>query len=498
MSKRVGILGFLHESNTFLPTPTTYENFASTSLVRGDELIRRWRGGHHELSGMLAGLEESQLTIVPGMATFAVPSGAIAAGAFERLAAELLNSLQEALPLDGLMVALHGATASEAFPDADGEVLRRIRAITGPEMPVIVTLDLHANISQAMADLSDAIVAYRSNPHLDQFARGRDAAHLMARTLAGEIRPVQALETPPLLIQISKQHTACEPAKGLYEDLAELLRRPGVLSASVAMGFYYADVEEMGASFLVVADGDRDLARELAQWMSARAWTRRTEFAGQLPGPEEAVRAALVSGSKPVVLMDVGDNVGGGSPGDSTILLEEISRQGGRNAMVILFDPESVQRAVAAGVGADIDLMVGAKTDNLHGRPVAIRGRVRILSDGCFVETQVRHGGWGTSAQGITAVVETAEQHTIVVTSRRMAPMSLEQVISLGIHPERKDLLVVKGVVAPRAAYEPVAGEIILVDTAGVTSDDPRHFDYKRRRRPLFPLEPDTIYRMWT
>jgi microcystin degradation protein MlrC len=494
MAKRVGILGFLHESNTFLRVPTTYEHFASTSLTRGDDLIRRWRGGHHELSGMLQGLEEHGLATVPGMATFAVPSGALTAEAYEQLADELLDTLRAALPLDGLLVALHGATASDAYPDADGEMLRRIRAVTGPEMPVIATLDLHANVAAAIAELSTAIVAYRSNPHLDQFARGREAACLMSRTLAGEINPVQALETPPLLIQISKQHTASQPAKGLYDDLNEVLAHPGILSASVAMGFYYADVPEMGASFLTVADGDRALARKSARWMAARAWNRRREFAGSLPTPEAAVRAAAVSEKKPVVLMDVGDNVGAGSPGDSTILLEEILRQGARNAMVILYDPESVQRAIAEGVGASVELDVGAKTDDLHGRPVRIRGRVRTLSDGKFVETQVRHGGWGAADQGLTAVVETTETHTIILTSRRMAPMSLEQVVSLGVHPERKDLLIVKGVVAPRAAYEPVAGEVVLVDTPGVSSDNPAHFDYKRRQKPLFPLEPDATY----
>jgi microcystin degradation protein MlrC len=195
-----------------------------------------------------------------------------------------------------------------------------------------------------------------------------------------------------------------------------------------------------------------------------------------------------------VVLMDVGDNVGAGSPGDSTVLFHELIRQRVPNGLVILFDPESVERCVSAGVRSPLELSVGGKTDRQHGDPVPIAGRVRTLSDGVYIETQVRHGGWGQYDQGITAVVETPEQHSIVLTSRRMAPMSLQQVVSLGIDPARKDILIVKGVVAPRAAYEPVAGEILLVDTPGVTSDDPRRFTYTRRRRPLFPLETDGVY----
>lgn len=474
---RVGLLGFLHESNTFLPVLTTYEHFASTSLTRGEALLTRWRGAHHELGGLIAGCEESGMTIVPGMATFAVPSGTITADAYEQIAAELLASIEPGL--DGLLVALHGATASAEYPDADGEVLRRIRQTVGPDMPVIVTLDLHANVSEDMARLSTAIVAYRTNPHLDQFERGREAALLMARTLKGEVKPVQALETPPMLIRISRQHTAVEPARGLYADLETVLGWPGILSASVAMGFYYADVPEMGMAFLAVADGNESLARKAAKWMAERAWARRVEFASALPSSAEAVG---YQGKKPVVLMDVGDNVGAGSPADSTVLFAEVLRQGRRNAMVVLYDPAAVEQCLAAGIRQPVKLNVGTE-------PLPVEGTVRTLSDGIFVETQIRHGGWGGGDQGITAVVETADGHTIVLTSRRMAPMSLEQVISLGIHPERKDILIVKGVVAPRAAYEPIAGEILLVDTPGVTSDNPAAFSYRNRRRPLYPLE---------
>jgi microcystin degradation protein MlrC len=250
------------------------------------------------------------------------------------------------------------------------------------------------------------------------------------------------------------------------------------------MGFYYADVAEMGASFLAVADGDPSLARSAAQWMARRAWERRHEFAPRLPSPAEAVRHAAESHRPPVVLMDIGDNVGGGSPGDSTMLFSEVLRQGVPNALVILYAPDAVGDCVAAGVRGTVRIT----------RPIEFSGQVRTLSDGRFTETQVRHGGWTHNDQGITAVVETEQRHTIVLTSRRMPPMRLEPILSLGIHPERKQILIVKGVIAPRAAYAPVAGEIVLVDSPGVTADDPASFEYHRRRRPLYPLEPDAAY----
>jgi microcystin degradation protein MlrC len=493
--KRIGIAGFLHESNTFLSVPTTYEHFASTCLVEGDALLRRWRGSHHELGGFLEGAERFAFQPVPLLSTFAMPSGAITAEAFERIADGIVDRFRQALPLDGLLVALHGATVAENYPDADGEVLARLRSVVGPDFPIVNTLDLHANISPRMASGSHATVVYRSNPHLDQKERGLEAAGLMDRVLRRQIRPVQALATPPMLIQIAKQYTSEQPALGLYDDLQRVLSWPGILSASVAMGFNYADVAEMGASFLAVADGNAELASQAAQWMAGRAWARRAEFVSHLPSPEEAVRIAVQSENAPVALMDIGDNVGGGSPGDSTVLFAEILRQQVPDAMVILYDPEAVNACVAAGVRATVDLRAGGKTDRLHGDPVSVRGCVRTLSDGLFFETQVRHGGWGAGDQGVTAVVETEQQHTIVLTSRRMAPMSLEQVISLGIHPERKRILIVKGVVAPRAAYAPVAPHILLVDTPGVTSDNPRQFEYHHRRRPLYPLESDAFYR---
>lgn len=494
IAKRVGIAGLLHESNTFLPVPTRRCHFEQGSLTQGEALLERWAGSLHELGGFLEGARIHGFQPIPLLATFAIPSGTIEREAFEELVAAMVDRLQSALPLDGLLVALHGATVAESFRDADGEIVRRLRLVLGENIPIIITLDLHANVSEQMIAQTNATVMYRSNPHLDQRERGLEAAALMARTLSGEIHPVQGIERPPLLINIAKQHTQEPPAQELYDDVQTVMAWPGILSASVAMGFYYADVAEMGASFLAVADGDPGLAQKAARWMARRAWERRAEFQGHLPNPEEAVRTAGQMAKGPVVLMDVGDNVGGGSPGDSTILMAEVLRQQLPNALVILYDPESVQACVRTGVRQEVNLSVGAKTDRLHGHPISIRGKVRLISDGLFTETQVRHGGWGKYDQGVTAVVETEQRHTYVLTSLRMAPMSLEQILSLGIQPANKKILIVKGVVAPRAAYEPVAQKVILVDTPGSTSVNPESFDYQYRRRPLYPLETQAKY----
>lgn len=472
---RVGILGFLHESNTFLHVPTRWEDFAAASLTTGEETRSRWTGAHHELGGFFDGCGKHGLTAVPGFAALAVPSGAIAADDFERIAEAMLASVEEMGPVDGLLVALHGATVSAAHRDADGEILARLRARLGRELPIVMTLDLHANVSPRMVELADAIVAYRSNPHLDQRERGEEAAALLARMLRGEVRPAMALAAPPLAVPIAAQNSK---ELFLFDDLREVLGWPGILSASVCLGFYYADVEEMGTTFLAVSNNDPELARRAADYMAGRAWERRAELIRELPSPDEAVRDAIAAPAKPVVLMDVGDNVGGGSPADSLVLFEECLRQGARNALVVLYAPHLVDRCAAAGVGAEVSLGFCA-------------GRVRTLCDGRFTERQVRHGGWTHCDQGLTAVVETPEEHTVVLTTRRMAPMSLQQLRSAGVSPESKDILIVKGVIAPQAAYREVAASIVLVDTPGPTANDPASFTYLHRRRPMFPMEPE-------
>jgi microcystin degradation protein MlrC len=299
---------------------------------------------------------------------------------------------------------------------------------------------------------------------------------------------------PPLVIDILKQFTGEEPMRGLVADVEQVLARPGMLSASVAEGYPYADVAEMGMSFLAVHDGEAAAAREAAQWLARRAWEQRAAFVGEAPSPAAALRAAMAAPRGPVVLMDVGDNIGGGSPGDSTVLLEEAQRLGVRRFLQTLCDPAAVSACVAAGLGATLDLHVGAHTDERHGRPVAVSGTVRVISDGRFEEPTPTHGGYRFFDGGTTVVLETTDQHTLVLTSRLVGNTSIQQMYALGIRPETFQVVVAKGVVSPRPAYAPIAAEIVLVDTPGVTTADLRRFDYRRRRRPLYPFEPDATY----
>jgi microcystin degradation protein MlrC len=431
---------------------------------------------------------------VPLLFAAAGPCGLITRDAFEQLTGEMLALLRERGPWDGVLLAQHGAAVADGHPDADGDFVARVREVVGHGVPVGVCLDMHANVSQRMIEHSTVTVIYRTNPHVDPRERALDCAGLIARTIRGEIRPVQALETPPVVINIVKQQTAQEPMHSVVADADQALARPGMLSTSVAEGFPYADVPEMGMAFLAIHDGDPAAAHDAARWMARRAWDRRQEFVGDIPSPEEALRRALSAPQHPVVLMDVGDNIPGGSPADSTILLAAAQRLGVRRYLQTLYDPAAVQACVAAGVGGSVSLAVGGKTDTMHGSPVAVTGTVRALSDGKFEDPRPTHGGQRFFNGGSTAVLDTTDGHTLVLTSRRIGNTSIEQMYSVGVRPEEYQVVVAKGVVSPRPAYEPIAAEIVLVNTPGVTTADLSTFTYRHRRRPLFPFEPEAGY----
>jgi microcystin degradation protein MlrC len=245
----------------------------------------------------------------------------------------------------------------------------------------------------------------------------------------------------------------------------------------------------MGPAVIVVTDGASDLAEREAQRISDAIWDRKEALTARLPSPPEAVAQAAQHPDQPITLLDVGDNVGGGSPGDSTFLLHEILRQNVQDCLVLMYDPDAVEQCVKTGVRAPIDLAVGGKTDSRHGTPVPVSGVVKMIADGKYVETQPRHGGKRFGDMGTTAVVETPQGHLIVLHSLREAPMSLQQILNLGIQPESRKIMVAKGAVAPRAAYDPVSAETIPVDTPGVTAASPQNFTYQNRPKPLYPLD---------
>lgn len=491
---RLAIAGCLHESNTFLSVPTTIERFAESSFLRGPEILEVWADSPHEWSGFIEGAAAHGAEVVPLLVAHAMPSGTLTADCFETIAGGIIDALSEAGDVDGVYLGLHGATVSERYLDADGEIASRARGVVGPDVPIVVTLDCHANVTRKLVGAADMVSIYRTCPHLDQKQRGLEAADLLVRLVKREIHPVAALETPPMFINITRQHTDQFPARLIREDAEAVRERPDIVAASFALGFPYADVPEMGMSFLAYADGSAEAARDAAIWMAQRAWAHRSDYLVDAMEPAEAVREAAGSKTRPVVLNDIGDNVGGGSAADSTFLLEEAYRQGASGMCIVLYDPAAVRECLAAGVGAKITLEVGGKTDDLHGKPVEVTGVVRALTDGRFTEPEPRHMGLKHMNQGLTAVISTPEEHSIMLTTYRQAPASLHQLLHAGIDPKQQQMIVAKGVILPQPAYTPVAARTILVNTPGSTTAANETFTYRHIRQSLYPFDPDAVY----
>ena len=493
----VAIAGFMHESNSFNPAKTTMADYSIEEPRPGDaEILGRWERASTEIAGYMAGAREAGIELYPTLHANATPKGPLTDECYNTIFARLLAKLKAAPKLDGLLLALHGAMVVDSHPHGDEETVRRLRAHFGPNFPIIVTHDYHANVSPEIVKLSTVLITYKQNPHLDTKDRGMQAARLMGRVLRGEVKPVQAVAHRPMLFNIIFQNTYAEPYKIVTDATVALEKSsPKILAASAPGGYQYGDVPYMGPAVIVTTDGDRSLAEREANRIADLLWGLRDRIRLRLPDAAQAVKQAMAAKRFPVALFDTGDNIGGGSAGDSTFLLEQLIAQKATGWVVVIADPAAVQSAVRAGIGGPFEMAVGGKTDNMHGKPVRVRGRVKSLHDGNYIETAVRHGGGRYHGLGLAAVIE-AEGSTrdlpnlVLVTTRRSSPNSIHQLVSVGIYPERMKILTAKGTIAPRAAYEPVAAEIVPVDTPGATAVNPARFTFKRVRDPnLFGLK---------
>jgi microcystin degradation protein MlrC len=478
--------GIMHETHTFSAEPTPIEAF---DIARGEECWS-FAGSNHSLGGVIDQCRASEIELVPTFFAHATPSAPPDHETFQTLLNDLVNRIADAAPADGLILTLHGAMVAEGHPDAESEILRQVRLQLGEAIPIAVTLDLHANIGQSMVDLATVITTYDTYPHIDANERAREAVLLLQRTVNGEIDPRMALVKPPLLPVPQAMYTAQDPMKRLFDHAHRLERNGEALSISIAGGFPYADVPEAGMSFLATADGSTSRAAAMASALAEQAWEHRAQFHVKNMLPDEAVRQAIDWPEGPVVLVDVGDNIGGGTTGDGTVLLYELLRQNAREATVFIADPDAVEHAFRAGIGEAFRAEVGGKIDNRHGLPVDVAGFVRLLSDGAFVYDGPENAGL-PARMGRTAVIRVGEIN-LVLTSIKMPPGDLQQIKSVGIDPERQQIIVAKAAVRWRGGYAPIVKHSIDVDTPGLGSIDLNRFEFRDLRRPIYPLDPDT------
>jgi microcystin degradation protein MlrC len=482
-----------HETNTFSNIPTDRGQFEARHLHYGGEIVETFRGTGTCLGGMIDAAERHGVRLVPSVAASASPAGLVTKDIYAHVKQRILADLRAAGPLDGVLLDLHGAMVCEGIDDGEGDLIQAVRAAVGPAVPIAVTLDFHGNLTPEMARGADLLHGYKTYPHVDMAERGVEATERLLQVAAKRLRPTAALRTPPILPPLGNQGTARGPMRRLYDLADEMEKDPKVISVSVFAGFPLADIPPAGLGVYVVTDDDQALADRLAGELARVAWEHRHEFIHSALPVADAVARALAAEGRPIVLADMADNTGGGAAGDGTEILRELLRVGARSAVVAcIWDPAAVQACVKAGVGQSVTLDVGGKVDGRHGAPLRVTGTVRTLSDGRFVHKGPMARGL-PGRLGTTAVLDTNDVKVILI-SYRWQTLDPEMIRFVGLDPLEHKVLVVKSTIHYRAAFEPIAREIVEVDAPGLSSSNLGRFDFKRVRRPIFPLDPDTTY----
>lgn len=482
---RIAVGGFQHETNTFAPEKATYAAFAAgaswPSLVAGAEMLTAVDGINLPITGAIATLRRQGHEPVPLAWAAASPSAQVTDEAFERIATLILAPLAAALPLDGVYLDLHGAMVTETYDDGEGELLRRVRAVVGDRVRIVASLDLHANVSAAMVERSDALVIYRTYPHVDMEETGARAIEHLLGLCAGTAGTAKAFRQLPFLVPMTWGCTLTEPAQSLY---ALVTRREGPgQRLSLAMGFPAADIPDCGPSVVAYAHTQAQaeaLATEIADAVAAR----EPEFAGEALDAAAGVRQAITlaqGATRPIILADTQDNPGGGGNSDTVWILEELVRQRAPRAVVAtLYDPAAAAAAHAAGVGATLPLAMGARSGQPGHQPYRGTVRVERLGDGAFTATGPMLRG-ARMQLGPTALLETGGVRVIVVSQKAQA--SDQSILRhVGLEPAEQAIIALKSSVHFRADFQPIAAAIVVVAAPGPMVLDPSRLPFRKLR----------------
>jgi microcystin degradation protein MlrC len=494
----------LHETNTFCALPTTLASFAERGLLYGDAAIAARQDNNTELGGFLEAARAHGWQVVHTVSAHAQPGGRVTREAFDELSAPILAAaLAHKDQLDGVLLGLHGAMVTDFCDDGEGELLRRLRAVIGPKLPIGITLDPHANVSQQMCDLADILVAFKTYPHTDMRVAGRHAGEVLQRTMSGEIFPRTLRVSRPMLEEVNGGRTDIGPMLQRLALAREYETRPDVFAVSVNGGFANADIGEVGPSILVTGQGDMAAHAQFAQVLADDMWACRRDRLNQFHSVTQA--AALCQahalqhrpGQGPIIVADYADNPGGGAYGDSTTLLAALLEAGVQDACFgAITDPGTVRQLMQHQVGDEVEVLLGGKTDaRFGGAPLALRGRLKLLSDGNYIGTGVMTRGLRRS-WGPMAVLQVDGIDILVVTHRAQI-LDLQQFEAFGIDPAQKRIVALKSMQHFRAAFEPIADEVIVCDSGALCTLDYALLPFEHLPRPLFPFDQDIDIEDW-
>lgn len=487
---RIAIGGFHHETNTFSLEPATFDRFVLADgwpgIVRGDEMFSALKGYNMAAAGMIEACHEQGREIVPLSWCNASPCGRVTSDAFEKISDILLDDLDRAGPIDGLLLDLHGAMVTEQYEDGEGEFLRRVRAITGPDLPIVVSLDFHANLTEDMVHLADQLLIYRTYPHIDMAETGRKAAFQIARHIE-RARPChKSFRRLPFLVPNTVGCTMIGPSKEAFEFLAAMERLPDIEHVSMAFGFNPSDVQHCGPS-IIAYGANQNAADRIADCLYTYMVEREDQFVADLWAVDEAVQHAISAApglNRPIILADVQDNAGGGTSSDTTWILDSLVRHGVADAVIGVFcDPAAAAAAHEAGIGRDISIGLGGKSGLPGHEPFEACYRVEAVSDGRFL----CNGGYFKGSQmelGPMAVLRLGGVRIVVSTNPEQAA-DQAMFTHLGIDPARHAIVVLKSSVHYRAEFQPISAQIIEVIAPAQNVADNRLLDYRNLRKGL-------------
>jgi microcystin degradation protein MlrC len=487
-TRRILLGAFAMEANTFARGVTTLVDFADQVWAVGDAITPTTLGPQSELCAAWRELERVGIEVVPSLAAWSAPRRPLDREALDAIVGHVVEACDDAI--DGAYLMLHGSAVARDEDDPEGVLLAALRERLGPDRPIAISLDCHANLTSRMVDAADAITAYRTCPHVDTARTGAAAARLLIRALDGAIRPVTALAVRPMITPPQMHDNEREPFRTLMRRCDELERRPGVLAAGLLLVQPWIDVEGLSCKAVITTDGDLGLARDTAEELIDGAWEVREAFLeGTAPAVDDALAEAL-AGQAPYVFADSGDSTNGGTVGDSTELLRALARSG-TTARVLLSvtEPEAAAIAYRAGAGATVELTLGSGATGDYNEPVSLRVEVLTTFDGSFAYTHPVNAGYRAST-GPAALVRSGGTD-IVVHARSVGLIDPSLYRALGADPSTYQVLQAKSHVSYRAGFDPVTPRSVVAATAGPSTADLTRLHYLKRPRPLFPFEPN-------
>jgi microcystin degradation protein MlrC len=480
---RIFIAGMDTETNTFAPIPTGYDSFAEMGIARGDATSRALNEPSCQLYVWRQRGEADGHEIIEGLCVCAEPGGVTVRKVYEDFRDEILAELKASLPVDAVMLALHGAFVAQGYDDTEGDLLAGVRSVVGPGVPVGAELDLHCHITDRMVANASAIIAYKEYPHTDIMDRAAELYRIIVDTVEGRVRPAMALYDCRMINTFRVQE---QPMRGFVDDMSAAEGRDGILSVSLGHGFPHGDVPDVGAKMLVVTDNDSDLAKSTAEQFGHRLFALREDIAPRFLSIDEALDAALAESKGPVVIADTSDNAGGGAPGDSTYVLQRMLERGVTDAISAMYwDPIAYRFCKEAGVGATIDLRLGGKAGRLSGTPMDLEVTVHAIGQDLTqrfgtMPWPLGDAAW-VSAGGIDLIINT----------QRTQVFHPDCMTALGLDPSRRRIVVVKSNYHFQAGFAPIARKILFCAPPGVTQPNFATIPYTRMTRPYWPKVAD-------